>query len=369
MTALDKAVEILGARTSGASYDVVVGPGLLAKIGQLVSQRGLAGRAVVISDETVGPLYGSTVVSSLHQHGVEARYLTIPAGETSKSVAEAQRLWNQLAEWRVDRSSWIVALGGGVVGDLAGFVAATYTRGLRWVPIPTTLMSQVDSSIGGKVGINLPAAKNMVGAFWQPSLVLTDPAVLSTLDDATFADGLAEVVKYGMALDRGLFEFVEQHVDQLLRREPEHLMRVITLSAAHKIAIVQEDERDTSGRRAVLNYGHTLAHALESTGAYRQLSHGRAVAVGMTMAARLAAASGRIDGAIVQRQSDLLARLGLPVSCTLGSIDEILRAMELDKKTRNGRLAFVLPVELGRAELVSSIDPALVRRTLETAGD
>jgi 3-dehydroquinate synthase len=259
----------------------------------------------------------------------------------------------------------VVAVGGGVIGDLAGFVAATFARGLRFCQIPTTLLAQVDSSVGGKTGINLPGAKNMVGAFWQPALVVIDTQTLNTLPAREYVSGLAEVVKYGVALDAPFFAYLEEHIESLLLRDPLVLRTVIARCCELKARVVESDERETSGARAVLNYGHTFAHALEAVTGYGQLLHGEAVSIGMVCAARLAEHIGRIRGPLMERQQQLLSALQLPTVLPAVSAEAMLQAMAHDKKVEHGRLRFVLPDSLGHVETVDNVTPDQVLHVLQ----
>jgi 3-dehydroquinate synthase len=279
-------------------------------------------------------------------------------------IEQSAALWEKMLEIGADRKSVVVAVGGGVVGDLAGFIAATYARGVRFFQVPTSLLAQVDSSVGGKVGINLPGAKNMVGAFLQPMGVLIDTATLETLDQRQYRAGLGEVVKYGVILDAGLFEYLEANAAALADRDHDVLRRVIARCCRLKADVVQQDERETSGLRAMLNYGHTFGHALEALCGYGELLHGEAVAVGMLCASRLAERLGRVDARLTERQAALLAALGLATDMPPLEADAILQTMMHDKKVEHGRLRFVLPTRLGHVELVGDVDPADVREAL-----
>ena len=346
------------------SYDILIGRGLIAQCGSFVSQRLKSTHAVVITDDHVRAPHADAVTSALSAEGIRSDLVIVPAGEPSKSLAEAERLYSKLVELRADRKSVIVAVGGGVVGDLAGFVAATFVRGLAFVQVPTTIVAQVDSSVGGKVGINLPLAKNMVGAFWQPAGVLIDTAVLDTLPEREYLSGLAEVVKYGVILDADFFAYLEQHAAEIRQRQADVLAHIIQRSCQLKASIVEQDERETTGLRAILNYGHTFAHAIETVAGYGKYLHGEAVAIGMVYAAELALRLGRIDDSLPKRQENLLAALGLPVQAAGLDPDALLAAMQRDKKVEHGRLKFVLPNRLGHVELVGQIDAALVREVL-----
>ena len=354
------------AGTLDRSYEIVCGSCLLGTLGERVHRAG-GRRAVVIADAAVAGTHGAAVADSLRAAGVERELLTVPSGEASKCVATAARLWAELARLAVDRATHVVAVGGGVVGDLAGFVAASFARGLPIWQVPTTLVAQVDSAIGGKTGINLDEGKNLVGAFWQPRGVIADIETLATLPDREFVSGLAEVVKYGMILDAPFFDWLEEQAPEILDRRPGQLATAVERSAALKARVVEQDERETSGLRAALNYGHTFGHAYETAAGYGRLLHGEAVAIGMARAARLAALLGRIDPGVVTRQDRLLARFGLPTSpSAAGEFDpaELLGIMARDKKALAGRLRFVLPDRIGRVELVGNVEPALVREAL-----
>ena len=347
------------------SYDIRVGRDVLATVGPAVRADG-AERAVVIADAAVAATHAAHVEASLRTAGVAVHPLTVASGEASKSVAGAGRLWDALAAMAVDRRTHVLAVGGGVVGDLAGFVAATFARGLAVWQVPTTVVAQVDSAIGGKTGINLPAGKNLVGAFWQPRGVFADVATLATLPEREFVSGFAEVVKYGMILDAAFFAWLESNTAAVLAREPAALAHAVERSAALKAHVVERDERELTGLRAVLNYGHTFAHAYETAAGYGSLLHGEAVAIGMARAARLARSLGRIDDGVVRRQDAVLEALGLPVAppSGAGAADELLAIMGRDKKAVGGRLRFVLPAQIGVVELVGDVPEALVRQAL-----
>ncbi len=345
------------------SYDIAIGRGLISGTAQFLTERIKAKHAVVITDSGVTQ-HAQRVAAALTADKLRCDLLTVPAGEASKSLAEFERLCNELVALKADRTTAIVAVGGGVVGDLAGFVAASFARGLDFIQIPTTLLAQVDSSVGGKTGVNLPAAKNIVGAFWQPRGVLIDLDVLATLPEREYRSGLAEVVKYGVILDAAFFEYLEQHADQLAARDAAALEHVIARSCRLKADVVEQDERELTGLRAVLNYGHTFCHAIETVSGYGTYLHGEAVAIGMVCASRLAESLGRVGPDVTQRQRDLLVRLGLPTEETNLDREALLAAMARDKKVEHGKLRFVLPSRLGHVELVSGVDPALVRRAM-----
>ena len=294
------------------SYDIEIGAGNLAGAGEFVARRAKVTHAVVITDENVEKPHAVQVGESLAEASVEVDLVVVEPGEPSKSVEMAAALWEKMLQLGADRKSVVVAVGGGVVGDLAGFIAATFARGLRFFQVPTSLLAQVDSSVGGKVGIDLPEAKNMVGAFLQPLGVLIDAATLETLDQRQYCSGLGEVVKYGVILDAGFFDYLEANVAALASRDRDVLRHVIARCCRLKADVVEQDEFEHSGLRAILNYGHTFGHAVEALTGYGSVLHGEAVAVGMVCASRLAERLGRVDASFTARQVKLLAALGLP---------------------------------------------------------
>jgi len=347
------------------SYTIEIGTDNLAELGPLANRWCAPSHAVIITDGNVEKPHALTAATSLSEAGAAVDLLVVEPGEQSKTIESAAGLWDKLLELGADRKSVVVAVGGGVVGDLAGFVAATFARGLAFVQVPTTLLAQVDSSVGGKVGVNLAAAKNMVGAFWQPAGVLIDTSVLDTLPEREYRAGLAEVVKYGVILDADFFSYLEAHAAELAGRDAGVLQHVIARCCRLKADTVEADERELTGRRAVLNYGHTFCHALETVTSYGRFLHGEAVAIGMTCAARLAARMGRVDEAFIMRQRKLLLALHLPVECPPLDEDQLLGAMARDKKVEHGRLRFVLPTKMGHVELVGDVDGQDVRAALK----
>jgi len=354
-----------GTAAADRSYDIACGRGVVDSVGPTVARAG-GQRAVVVADAAVAGSHAERVRQSLVAAAVGTTLIPVVSGEPSKSVAAAERLWNAFAEMAVDRRTHVVAVGGGVVGDLAGFVAATFARGLPVWHVPTTVVAQVDSAIGGKTGINLPGGKNLVGAFWQPRGVFADIDTLATLPGREFVSGLAEVVKYGVILDPAFFGWLEEAAAALTARDTAALTHAVERSAAIKADVVSRDEFETSGLRAALNYGHTFAHAYETLAGYGTLLHGEAVAIGMARAARLAAVLGRIPETLVARQDALLANLGLPIVVPpgIGEPDALLAVMARDKKAIGGRLRFVLPSRLGHVELVDDVPEQLVRQVL-----
>lgn len=344
-------------RPATRSYIIHVGDTILQDIGVLLANDSVQ-RAVVVSDQAVSATHGKTVTEVLQDASITLDHLSIPSGEASKSLAESERLWNEFARLKIDRKTAILAVGGGVVGDLTGFVAATFSRGLRFWQVPTTLVAQVDSAIGGKTGVNLPAGKNLVGAFWQPRGVVADISTLTTLPDREYVSGLAEVVKYGMILDAEFFHWLEDNALPVRDREKRSVAHIVRRSAELKTFVVERDEREITGLRACLNYGHTFAHAFETATGYGTLLHGEAVSLGMMAAASLACSMNRIDQLVVDRQQKLLETLGLPVSTTtLNGIkdDDLLGVMSRDKKNVGGKLRFILPSTIGEVETVDNV--------------
>ncbi|MCA9129566.1 MAG: 3-dehydroquinate synthase [Planctomycetales bacterium] len=337
------------------SYPIHIGHEILSGMPELLNATGESCvHTILLYDENVAAI-ALRLGKSLERAEYRISSAAIPSGESSKSVERLEEIWRFLLSEHTDRSSVVIAIGGGVVGDLAGFAAATFARGIRLVQVPTTLLSQVDSSVGGKTGINLPGTKNIVGAFWQPSLVVIDTQSLTSLPQREYLSGLAEVVKYGIIMLPELFEFLEHNASRVVGRDREAMVNIVEQSCLCKASVVKEDERETSGRRAILNYGHTFAHAIESVTGYGTLLHGEAVAIGMHMAATLAMFLGRVDQGFVDRQRALLQQLELPIQFPNLSPNKLWHAMQHDKKVEMGKLRFVLPTRLGHVELVQGI--------------
>ena len=324
----------------------------------------LRGSATIVSNTVVAPLYLARVRAALR--GARVTEILVPDGEQAKGWETLQAVFDALLAARCGRDTLLVALGGGVVGDLAGFAAAVYQRGVDFVQVPTTLLAQVDSSVGGKTAINHPRGKNMIGAFHQPRAVIADLATLDTLPDRELRAGIAEVVKHGLALDAAFFEWLEQHVEKLLARDRAALAHAVRRSCELKAAVVAADERE-AGERALLNLGHTFGHAIEAGAGYGAWLHGEAVAAGMVMAAELSAKLGRIGAREVERVRTLVSRAGLPVKAPPLPADEMLALMAVDKKAAGGAVRFVLLREIGRAELASGIEPQAVREVVVAA--
>ncbi|MCJ7654314.1 MAG: 3-dehydroquinate synthase [Dehalococcoidia bacterium] len=340
--------------TETASYPVFVGWGILDKLGEKMKQAGLSGTANIISDETVFSIYGARVKKTLEKAGFKVNCYAVPPGEASKTIAQAVKIYDFLIEHRIERSDFIVALGGGMVGDLAGFVAATFLRGLPWLQVPTSLIAMTDASIGGKVAVDHPRGKNLIGAFYQPRLVLADVKALTTLSQRELTSGWAEVIKHGLILDADFLQLLENNAKDLIKLKPDITSKVIARSAAIKCQVVSEDERET-GKRTILNYGHTIAHGLETASKYERFLHGEAVAIGMMGAARLSHRLKLLSQDALERQKALLQKFGLPIDCSGVPLTNVLAAMELDKKVRGKAIRWVLLEDIGRAVIRSDV--------------
>ncbi len=345
------------------SYPVLIGGSSLREVRSVVSRLDPTGAAIV-TDANVAP-WAERVARALKPLRLKTSIHIVPVGESSKSMAALSDLLRSLESHRLERSGVIIAVGGGTVGDMAGFAAAIWQRGVRLVAVPTTLLAMVDSSIGGKTGVNGLRSKNAIGAFWQPSAVISDLACLETLPPTRYREAYAEVVKYGVAMDRGLFNLLQKDSARLLAAEPASLEQVVAQCVTNKALIVARDERDR-GPRAILNYGHTAAHALEAASRFR-ISHGRAVAFGMRVAAHIGLALDLCGPRLVEAQDDLLTAFGLPDKPPPIDLDRILSAVASDKKARAGRVAWVLPRRIGHAEPGHAVPTAIVRRVMRRA--
>jgi 3-dehydroquinate synthase len=339
-------VSVLTVNLAENSYNILIGSGLLPSLGVRCADAGLGSRVAVITNPTVNGIYGDIARRSLAEAGFAVTMIEMPDGEEYKSAATLSGVYDALIEAGLDRRSFIVALGGGVVGDLAGFAAATYLRGIPFVQVPTTLLAQVDSSVGGKTAIDHPRGKNLIGAFYQPRMVLIDVETLSTLPDREYRAGLAEVIKYGVAIDLPFFEYLEQHAESINAKDHGCLENVIRRCCEIKAHVVERDEKE-SGLRAVLNYGHTLGHAFETVAGYRELVHGEAVALGMVLAARISAGLGHCSAADVARVTALITRLGLRTLPPKAERDRLQEAILTDKKSRNGTISFICNQGIG----------------------
>jgi 3-dehydroquinate synthase len=350
----------LGAR----SYTIVVEPGVLGAAGPRVRELGVGSRAVVVTDTTVMRLHGAAVTKSLGAAGFSVTIVEVPEGEAAKTLRVAEHCWEQLLKAGIDRTSTVLALGGGAVGDLAGFVAASYMRGVNFVQLPTTVLAQVDASIGGKTAIDHPKAKNLIGAFYQPRLVLVDPAVVQSLPDREFRSGLAEIVKHGIVLDAAYLADVERSAGVLLGRDLETLTRIIGGSCRLKAGVIERDPEEKSELRYALNAGHTIGHALEAVTGYARWTHGEAVALGLVAEAHLAEALGLAQPATTRRHEAVLAAVGLPTRASDVDTNAVLQSITHDKKARDGRIPFVLAPTIGAFRVVYDVPVEQVRRAV-----
>jgi len=346
------------------SYPILVGAGALSMVGAQLAKRGVGRRVVMVSDPTIARLHADAVLRGLTAAGFDVAQVTVPEGEQAKRLDVASDLWDRLLDLGCDRSSTVVALGGGAVGDLAGFAAATYMRGMNFVQVPTTLLAQVDASIGGKTAIDHPQGKNLIGAFHQPRMVIVDPAVLTTLPEREFRSGLAEVVKHGIVLDAAYFRDLEADVPALLARDLPTLVRVVAGSCRLKAQVVERDEQEAE-LRWVLNYGHTIGHALEAATGFERWAHGEAVSLGIVAEARLAERLGIAGPETTERQRRLLCAVGLPVKGLAVDPGAVLQALSRDKKRRDGRVSFVLVPEIGAFRIVPDVPSDAIRQILE----
>jgi shikimate kinase/3-dehydroquinate synthase len=346
------------------SYSIEIENGNLSQIGGRLVSLGTKGKVAIVTNPRVGRLYGSVVARSLRKSGLDVTPVTLPDGERFKNLKSVSRVYDELLRKSFERSSTILSLGGGVIGDLAGFAAATFMRGIGFVQVPTTLAAQVDASIGGKTGVDHPKGKNLIGAFYQPKSVFIDPDVLKTLHRREFVSGLAEVIKYGVIRDEEFFSYLEDNMDKILTQEPAALSHAIRRSCAIKAEVVQKDERE-GGLRKILNYGHTFGHALETATKYRTYLHGEAVSIGVVFAAQLSVRLGLSDAAVARRQIELLKRAGLPVALPKIKTADILKSMTLDKKVSDGRIHFVLAEQIGRV-VVRPVETKQIAGLLKT---
>jgi shikimate kinase/3-dehydroquinate synthase len=349
--------------TAAESYPIFIGWNLLPELGRKMQNIGLSGNVYLISDDGVFPLFGAQVADSLQQVGFVVNSFVVPQGEKSKSIEVAVEIYDWLVDRYAERGHVIAALGGGMVGDLAGFVAATFLRGLPLVQVPTSLVAMVDSSIGGKVAVDHPQGKNLIGAFYQPRLVLSDLRTLKTLPPRELVSGWAEVIKHAMILDRDLLQLLQAHSEELLHLEPELTAEAIRRSASIKAKVVSEDERE-AGLRTILNYGHTIGHGLEAATGYERLLHGEAVAVGMMGAAMISQRLGLLPQEVVEQQRAILQNFGLPTGYRDIDIKSILQAMELDKKVRERAVRWVLLKDVGQAIIRADVPHEVVLSVL-----
>lgn len=344
------------------SYPIYIGEGLISNY-ELISQHILGKKVAIITNETVADIYLKTLMDTVSSHK-ELISIILPDGESYKSKDSLDSIYAQLLQNKADREITLIALGGGVIGDITGFAAATYMRGVNFIQIPTTLLSQVDSSVGGKTGINHPLGKNMIGAFYQPKCVISDMNVLKTLPSRELSAGLAEVIKYGLIRDNKFFEWLESHIQYLMEMNPKYLIEAVQRSCENKAAVVEADEFE-SGIRAILNLGHTFGHAIEVAQGYGNWLHGEAVGAGMVMAAKLSQSMGWLADKDVDRIVALIKKAGLPTEPPKISVKKYMELMMLDKKTKDGQINLVLQKSIGDAVLTNQYDPKKLHQILE----
>ena len=342
------------------SYKIIVGNRILSRLGKYCKTLGLGPDAVVITNPLIQKLHGRTLVSGLKNNGFSVKVFCVPDGEKSKSAKIAFDLLNKIAAYDAGRKIFIIAFGGGVIGDLAGFVASCYKRGVPYVQVPTTLLAQIDSGIGGKTGIDLPSGKNLVGTIYQPRLVLSDVELLKTLSARQIRNALAEAIKYGMIGDKKFFEFLERNYQQILSRDSKSLTTLVSQCSQMKADIVRRDEKETQGIRTVLNFGHTLGHAIEAASRYNQYQHGEAIAVGMGMAADISCKMGLLPKEKVWRLKQLISSTGLPVQLKGLSVNSVLKMMRHDKKFVGPKNRFVLACGIGRVKVVEGVPSKMI---------
>ncbi len=348
------------------SYEIRVGSGLLARIGLWLKERGFSGKTVIITDTTIEGLYVDDLERGLANTGFDVTILKVPTGEENKTLETAGRLYDDLTEAYAERSTPVLALGGGVIGDLAGFVAATYMRGVPLVQVPTTLLAQVDSSIGGKTAVDHGQLKNIIGVFYQPIMVVADIDTLPTLPEIELANGLAEVIKSAAIGNRNLFNFLDINMNKALEYHPSVLETIVVETARIKAGIVEKDERE-AGLRVILNYGHTIGHALEAVSGFR-LKHGQAVAIGMMVEAEISSRMGILDGSEVAKLEGIIGKAGLPTEVPDTDKGAIMEAMRHDKKVLQDKVRFVLLRAIGNAFVSDEVDPSLVEEVLVGRG-
>ncbi|MDH3349179.1 MAG: 3-dehydroquinate synthase [Desulfobulbaceae bacterium] len=336
------------------SYPILIKKGLMVEIGSDLKKRNIAKRWAVVSDDTVAGLYGEMLMKSLADAGVEAELITFPHGEENKHLQTIAGLASKLAQQGFDRKDGLIALGGGVTGDITGFLAAVYMRGIPFVQIPTTLLAQVDSSVGGKTGVDIPEGKNLVGCFYQPGVVYIDPAVLQTLPKEEILGGLAEVIKYGVIVDADFFDYLADKKDEILALDDEVIIKVVARCCEIKASVVEQDERE-GGLRRILNFGHTIGHAVEAASGYR-LIHGLAIAIGMRAVADLAVYSGLLSKEAALRIEKIIKDYGMPSAIPDGmDPDQIKGYLKTDKKTVGGKVFYVLPTEIGKVTITDNV--------------
>jgi len=347
------------------SYNIIIGSNIINRLGKFLRQLKIGPDAYIISNPTVKNKFGRRLAKILRECGFSVRFKLVPDTEKSKSIKISSWIVNDLASYDKNRRLFIIAFGGGVIGDLAGFVASVYKRGIPYIQLPTTLLAQVDSAIGGKTALDLAEAKNLIGAFYQPRLVFSDISFLNTLDKRQLRSGLAEVIKYAIIKDRQLFLYLEKNYRNILKTKKSALEYIVQRSSRIKANIVQRDEREEKGLRTVLNFGHTAGHALEAACGYKTYSHGEAIAIGILLASDISRMLNLIDTPLFKRIENLIKAVGLPLKIKAGTLKDIIEAHYRDKKFRGARNRFVLIEGIGRTKVVENIPLTLIKEALE----
>lgn len=345
-------------------YNIVVGNCILAKLGKELKSLKIGKDAVIITNPVIYKHHGKALTSGLRKNGFSIKVIEVPSGERSKSAKVAFRLIEEVARYDQLKKVFVIAFGGGVIGDLAGYVASAYKRGIPYVQVPTTLLAQVDSAIGGKVAVDLPFGKNLIGAFYQPKLVWSDVSLLSTLTKRQIRNGLSEVIKYGVIADARFFRYIEKNIKGLMKLAPEHLLHVVERSSVIKKIVVVADEKETKGVRTILNFGHTIGHAIETAGKYNQCHHGEAVALGMRVAADISYQKMMCKQTDVSALNELLSKASLPQHIKNVKTSDILRIMKHDKKFLTGKNRFVLMTQIGKVKVLEGIPIDVIKKAI-----
>ncbi len=346
------------------SYPIFIDSGNLPQLGEILQLYGLSGKAVVITDSRVRELYGAILEKSLSEHQIIFEVIEIPPGEKQKTLATVEKIVGKMLETQCDRKTTIVAFGGGVIGDIAGFTASIFKRGIPYIQVPTTLLAQVDSSVGGKTGVNHPLGKNMIGTFYQPRLVWIDLEVLQTLPRREILCGLAEIIKYGMIRDANLFSKIESHLEEILKLDARLLAEIVKQCCEIKAEVVSQDERET-GLRMILNFGHTVGHALETALGYRKINHGEAVLFGMLTECKIAVSLNLFSDSQFQRFARLFKKLNLKLPVKILDSTDIIRFMYSDKKALAGKIRMVLPVQIGEVQVKEDLTQEVILQALD----
>lgn len=354
----------INVRLKQNSYPIVIGKNILSTVGIQLKQLYLGSDAIIITNPLVYKLHGQTLVAGLKRAGFTVKVFTVPDAETSKSAKEAMKLMERMARYDVLRKPFIIAFGGGVVGDLAGFVAAVYKRGIAYVQVPTTFLAQIDSAIGGKVAIDLSSGKNYVGAFYQPKIVYSDISVLATLPKRQLINGMAEAIKYGVINDPRLFGYIEKNYKKLIAGDLKCLLALVLQSSRIKAKVVMADEKETKGIRTVLNFGHTIGHAIETAGRYKIYQHGEAIALGMRVAIDISVQLKMLDQSRAKRINTLLSAVGLPERIKRVNVSQIMRLMKGDKKFVSGKNRFVLALKIGKVRVIEGVNDAVIKKAI-----